>query len=102
MLNRLKGYFWAALGIAVFYFLLSHHIVFTGVRDFDLLKKEELTLEYTFYSLKSNSVYDTLRIDMLRDAGIEDILLDRGMIEEDALDKMLIRIDEQKAKEEEE
>lgn len=100
MLNRLKNYFWIALAIGAFYFLLSHHIVFTSVRDLDLLKKTELTLEYTFYNLKSHSVGDTLRIDMLRDAGIEDILLDRGLVTEEKLDQLLDQIDAQKAKEE--
>ena len=100
MLSRLKNYFWVALGFGVFYFLLSHHIIFTSVRDFDLLKKEELTLEYTFYNLKSHSLHETLRIDRLRDAGIEDILLDRGMITEERLDKLLDQIEAQKAREE--
>ncbi len=101
MLNRMKSYFWIALGIGALYFLLSHHIIFTSVREFDLLKKEELTLQYTFYSLKTNTPYEALRIDVLRDAGIEDILLDRGIISEERLDQMLERIDAQKAKEEE-
>jgi len=99
MLNRLKGYFWIALGIGAFYFLLSHHIIFTSVREFDLLKKEELTLEYTFYNLKTHSNFETLRKDFLRDAGIENILLDRGLITEEKLDEMLNRIDDMKEKE---
>jgi len=99
MLNRLKGYFWIALAMGAFYFLLSHHIIFFSVRDFDLLKKEELTLQYTFYNLKAHSTFETLQTDMLRDAGIENILLDRGLITEENLDKMLNRIDDMKANE---
>ncbi len=101
MLSRLKNYFWVALGIGAFYFLLSYHFIFTSVRDVDLLKKEELTLEYTFYNLKSHSIRDTLKVDILLEAGIEDILLERGLISEERLDKMLDEIDAQRAREEE-
>ena len=94
MVNRLKSYFWIALGIGAFYFLLSHHIIFTSVREFDLLKKEELTLEYTFYNLKTHSTYETLEVDILRDAGIEDVLLERGLITEKELDNLLRKIDQ--------
>lgn len=101
MLSRLKGYFWIAAGIGAFYFLLTHHIIFSSVREFDLLKKEELTLEYTFYSLRGKNHHEILTDDVLRDAGIEEILLKRGMITEEALAKMLERIDAQYQKEEE-
>ena len=93
MLSRLKNYFWVALGVAAFYFLLSHHIIFFTYRDFDLLNKHELTLKYTFYSIRQHSVLDTLRIKELRDAGIEDILLDRGLVSEEELNKLLRKID---------
>lgn len=93
MLSRLKSYFLIALAVAVFYFLLSHHFIFYSLRDFNLLKKQELTLKYTFYSLRQHTAYDTLRIKALRDAGIEDILLDRGMLTEQRLDELLRKID---------
>ncbi|MEJ2154778.1 MAG: hypothetical protein P8X96_05550 [Desulfobacteraceae bacterium] len=100
MLSRVKTYFWIALGIGAFYFLLTHHIIFSGFREFDLLKKEELTLEYTFYSVRTKSPYEILKVDILRDAGIEDILLKRGIISEQRLDQVLERIDAMKAREE--
>ncbi len=97
MVSRLKNYFWVALGIAAFYFLLTHHIIFSSFRDFDLLKKAEPTLEYTFYSIRTNSPFETLRIDILRDAGIEEILLERGILSEERLNQLLERIDAMKA-----
>jgi Tfp pilus assembly protein PilO len=93
MLSRLKNYFLVALVVAAFYFLLSHHFIFSSFKDFDLLKKQELTLKYTFYSLRQHTVLDTLRIKELRDAGIETILLDRGMASEQRLDELLTEID---------
>ena len=100
MVSRLKTYFWIALGIGAFYFLLTHHIIFSSFREFDLLKKEELTLEYTFYSVRTKHPIDILKNDVLRDAGIEDVLLKRGVITEQRLDQVLDRIDTMKAKEE--
>lgn len=101
MLNRIKGYLWIAAGIGAFYFLLTHHIVFSSVRDFDLLKKEELTLEYTFYSLRGKSNHEILSVEILRDAGIEDILLEKGKITEEKLAILLDKIDGKALKEEE-
>ena len=93
MVTRLKQYFWIGLALAAFYFLLSHHIIFTSFKEFDVLKKQELTLENTFYSLNNNSITDVLRNDRLVDAGIEDVLLDRGLVSEEKLDFLFRKID---------
>ena len=99
MASRIKTYFWIALGIAAFYFLLSHHIIFSSFREFVLLKKEELTLEYTFYSLRTKTPAEILKIDMLRDAGIEDVLLKRGIVTEEKLYQLIDKIDSSREKE---
>jgi hypothetical protein len=93
MLSRLKSYLWIALAIAAFYFLLSHHFIFYSLKNFELLKKKELTLKYTFYSIRQHTPYETLRIKELRDAGIEDLLLEQGMISEERMDELLRKID---------
>lgn len=98
--KRLKSYVLIALGIGAFYFLLSHHIIFSSFRDFDLLKKEELTMKYTFYSLRSTPIEEILENDTLIDAGIEDILLKRGLVTEERLDQLLERIDARRAQRE--
>lgn len=97
--NRLKQYFWIGLALAVFYFLLSHHIIFSNFKEFDMLKKQELSMEYTFFSLKHKKAIEILSIDNLRNAGIEDILLDRGLVSEEELDKVLYNIDSRKGRE---
>ena len=93
MMSRLKNYFLIAIAIAAFYFLLSHHFIFYSLKHFDLLKKQELTLKYTFYSLRQHTPYEALRIKELRDAGIEDLLLDKGIVTEERLDTILRKID---------
>lgn len=93
MVTRLKQYFWIGLALAAFYFLLSHHIIFTSFKEFDVLKKQELTLENTFYSLNNKSIIDVLRNDRLVDAGIEDVLLDRGLVSEEKLDLLFRKMD---------
>jgi hypothetical protein len=93
MLSRLKGYVLIALAAGAFYFLLSYHFIFFSLRDVELLKKTEPTLENTFYSLRQHTPFDTLRIKALRDAGIENIMLDRGMLSEQRLDDLLKHID---------
>ncbi len=98
MLTRLKHYILIALAIGAFYFLLNHHIIVFSYKDFEVLKKSEPTLAYTFYSLKQNPPRVVLRIDPLREAGIEEIMLERGMITESKLDDLLKLIDEEKAR----
>ena len=93
MFSRLKSYFFIALAAAAFYFLLSYHFIFFSMHDIELLKKTEPTLNYTFYSLQQHTLYDTLRIKELRDAGIENIMLDRGMLSEKRLNSILENID---------
>ncbi len=95
MLTRLKQYLLIAIAIGAFYFLLSHHFIFYSYRDFNVLKKQELTLAYTFYSIRQHTPMDTLKIEPLRNAGIEDILLERGMVTVEKLDWILRKIDSQ-------
>ncbi|MGD9189361.1 MAG: hypothetical protein PVI89_14160 [Desulfobacteraceae bacterium] len=89
MIQRIRNYVLIALAAGAFYFLLSHHIIFTSYRDFNLLKKSELSLKYTFFSMKQQSPERILRIKELRDAGIEDYLLDKGMVSEEKLNRIL-------------
>lgn len=93
MLNRLKQYLLILIGIGIFFFILSHHFIFSGWNEIDLLKKEKLTLAYTFFSLKQADPTKVLRIEPLRDAGIADIMVERKLVTPEQLDKILLRID---------
>ena len=96
MLTRIRNYALLAIALGAFYFLLSHHFIFTNFkRRPSLLKKNELSLKYTFFSLKQVTPDTVLRIEMLRDAGIENILLEQGLVSEERLDKILEKIDSQ-------
>jgi hypothetical protein len=79
MLKRLKQYFLIGLAIAAVYFFLSRHIVFLGT-DFYLLQKQEMTLEYTFFSIKDKKVANIIQIDPLRRAGIGNVLVELQLI----------------------
>jgi len=67
---------------AIFYFLLSYHIILTN-RDTRLLKKSTLTLEYTFFSTKGKSNKTILAIDALREDGIGDLLKEEALMSEE-------------------
>jgi hypothetical protein len=67
------------LGFA--YFLASRHIIIHET-EFAIIKKDELTFEYTFVNLTNRRVDDIMRNDTLREAGIGDVMVDLGLISE--------------------
>lgn len=98
MLTRIKQYIWIGLAIAVFYYLLNHHFIIFSYKDFEILRKSEPTLEYTFFSLKQANPVEILQIDALLDAGIEDVMLDRRLVTEQRLDQIFDQIEKRKAR----
>ena len=93
MLSRMKQYFWIAAAMAIFYFLLSHHIIVSSYKEYDFLKKKELTMKYTFYNLSAANVGEALRIEALRDAGIEEVIIKRGTVSKERLQWILNQIE---------
>jgi hypothetical protein len=87
-----KALVWGILG-AVFYFLLSYHIVFIG-SSIRLLKKSHLTLEYTIFSTQGKTNESILGVEDLRKDGIGHLLVDMGKLSEDELDRLLERYEE--------
>jgi hypothetical protein len=79
MLKRLKQYFFIGMAIAVVYFLLNQHIIMHG-KNFFLLEKEEMTLEYTFFSIQDKKASSIMQITPLRRAGIGNILVELQII----------------------
>ncbi|MEJ2476757.1 MAG: alpha-amylase family glycosyl hydrolase, partial [Desulfobacterales bacterium] len=69
---RIKKYVFSGILLFVGYFLASQHIVIKN-REFKLLKKSELTYEYTFYNVTDRDPEDIIKIDTLREDGIGDI-----------------------------
>ena len=67
---------------AIFYFLLSYHVILTN-RSTRLLRKSTFTLQYTFFSTKGKSNKTILAIDALREDGIGDLLKKEGLMSEE-------------------
>ena len=75
--------------LAIGYVLASHHIIIVD-KDFKLLKKSYLSFEYTFYIITDKDPEDIMGIDLLREAGIGDYMVEVDMlteIEREALEK---------------
>lgn len=88
MQNRLKKLFiWSLFGV-LFYFLLSHHIIFIG-SNVKLLRKSNLTLEYTIFSTQGKTNESIMSVDPLRKTGIGELLVEMGKMSEEELDRLL-------------
>ena len=79
---RFKQYILIAILAAVGYFIMNNHIIFNG-KDVHLLTKSSLHLHYTFYSIKQKKPEVIMDIDYLREAGIGDLLVELGIINEE-------------------
>ena len=68
----------------LFYFLLSYHIIIIegDIRQPRLLKKSTFTLEYTIFSTEGRSNKSILAIDVLRESGIGELLIEEGLMTE--------------------
>ena len=71
---------WGCLGGAL-YFLMSYHFIFFGV-NCKILKKAKFTLNNTFFSAQKKNVQALISNDVLREAGIADLLVEMGRITE--------------------
>ncbi len=79
---RIKQYILIAILAAAGYFIMDNHFIFYG-KDVHLLKKTSLHLHYTFFSLKEKKPAKIMQIDYLREAGIGELLVELGLINEE-------------------
>jgi hypothetical protein len=82
MNSRIKQYILIAVLAAAGYFIMNNHFIIDG-SDVHLLKKTSLHLHYTFYSIKQKKPAVIMKIDYLREAGIGDLLVDLGIIDDE-------------------
>ena len=82
---------WAILG-GILYFFLSYHIIYID-NSLKLLKKSELTLECMFYSAELKTSKTILSVDILRENGIGDLLVEMGRISEEEKESLLDQIE---------
>ncbi len=89
MVQVLKKYLLYAIIAGFAYLLLGYHYIYTGGEDVNImdsvrvLKKENLNLRYTFFSVQKKKPDTIMKIDVLRDAGIGDILVEFNVITEE-------------------
>jgi hypothetical protein len=79
-----KNAFFLVLAGALLYFLLSYHIIIIegDLRDTRLLKKSSLSLQYTFFNTRGRSIKSMMSIDILRENGLGEILIEEGLMSE--------------------
>jgi hypothetical protein len=82
MNSRIKQYILIAVLAVAAYFLMSNHFIFYGTK-IHLLKKPTLHLHYTFFSIKDKRPSGIMKNDYLREAGIGDLLVELGMLDEE-------------------
>jgi hypothetical protein len=93
MLKVIKKYIGYGVIILFVYLLLAYHYIYIGGKDIRFLKKDHMNLKYTFYSIQGKTPESILKIDVLRYAGIGDILVDIGMIDEEKKDALEYKYD---------
>ena len=82
MKARIKQYLIIAIIAGAGYFILSNHIIIDG-HDVYLLEKSSLHLHYSFYSLEKKKPETIMEIDVLREAGIGNLLVELGKMTEE-------------------
>jgi hypothetical protein len=87
MNSRIKQYILIAVIAVAGYFVMDNHFIFYGTKV-HLLKKTSLHLHYTFFSIKEKRPSSVMKIDYLREAGIGDLLVELGMINEEQRTKL--------------
>ena len=81
MKQQIIRYFFIAVLLGIGYFFSTNHIIIMD-RDFYTLKKSYLTFEYTFYNISNREPDDVMRVDLLREDGVGDLLVELGLLTE--------------------
>ncbi|MFZ0131568.1 MAG: hypothetical protein WAK95_03425 [Desulfobacterales bacterium] len=87
MNSRIKRYLISGLLAFAAYFMASQHIVINN-KEVKFLKKSELTYEYTFYNVTNREPDDIIKIEMLREDGIGDVLVEFGLLDEEEKNRL--------------
>lgn len=92
-----KAIVWAGVGGAL-YLVSCHHFIYLEGGKIKLLKKKQPTFSRTFFStsLKSNEMI--LSDEVLREAGIADLLINVGRMSKEEEKRLMTRIERKKQK----
>ncbi|MFC1823735.1 hypothetical protein ACFL9T_13575 [Thermodesulfobacteriota bacterium] len=83
---------WGAVAGALYVVLSFHFIIVRS--SLKLLKKSNLSLNYTIFSVKGKKVEKILAIDVLREDGIGDVLVEAGLLSEEKLEMLMEKYQE--------
>ncbi len=89
-----------ALGIGVgygLYLVACNHFIYFGGKDIRLLKKKEPTFSRTFFSTTLKEPRIILSDDVLRKAGIGDLLVEMGLLSKERKEFYISRFEEEEA-----
>jgi hypothetical protein len=87
------------LGIGVgygLYLVASHHFIYFGGQNIKWLKKKQLTFSDTFYSATLKTNKTMLSHDVLRKAGMGDLMVDMGLLSEKRKEHLLSKIEKER------
>ncbi len=84
---------WGSLAGAL-YIALSYHFIYFELTNIKVLKKSELTLNYTFFSAQGKTDRVILAIEPLREDGMADLLVDMGRMSEEKKDAIMALYEE--------
>lgn len=90
-MDFLKKVIIIAVIIGALYLLMGFHYIVIN-SSIKMLKKSELTLKYTFFSIKGRSIESVLSIEELWEDGIGDLLVEEGVISQEQLNIYSSRI----------
>lgn len=88
-----KTIVWIGIG-GILYFAASNHFIYFGGSTIKLLKKKQLTFSRTFFSTSLKTNKAILEDDVLRDAGIADLLIRMGRMSKAEKVALLKRFEE--------
>ncbi len=78
------------------YLVASYHFIYFGDKNIKWLKKKQLTFSDTFYSATLKTPDVILSNDVLREAGLADLLVEEGYLTEERKEYYLSKIEEEK------
>lgn len=89
-----KTIVWIGIGGAL-YLVASNHFIYFGGSRVKLLKKKKPTFSRTFFSTSLKTNEAILDDDVLREAGIADLLVEMGLLSEKKRDHLMSLYEEE-------
>ena len=81
------------------YLVACNHFIYFDSNKIKLLKKKEPTFAHTFFSTSLKTNKAILADDVLRKAGMPDLLVEMGLMSEERKDYLMAEIEKKNAKE---